>query len=261
MGMLSPEALVERADEIRERAATIDDQDLFKMLGLGRDSTPDEARAAFFQLAKKWHPDKLHVDLEHVRAELAKVFARLSEAHATLTDPEKRERYLRLYDQGGGTPKQQAEVAQLLEASTAYQKGAWFVGKGNFAEAEPFAMRAYELAPKEPDHVALYCWLLAQKPERRAAGKYDDLLFKLDAALAESPNCESGLYYRGMIRKLAGRTEGALADFRAVVAHNPKHLDAQREVRLFEMRKQQAAEQKAKDDAGGGLLGRFMKKK
>ena len=91
-------------------------------------------------------------------------------------------------------------------------------------------------------------------------GKYDDLILKLDRAILDVPSSDRARFYRGMVLKLAGRLEAAIKDFREVTAMNPKNVDAAREVRIYNMRNDNASKTKAKEESSG-LLGRFLKKK
>ena len=249
-----------RRAEIVARAKRIEKENYPQMLGLGRDASIEDTKAAYFQLAKVWHPDRLAPELADVRSDAVRIFGLMVEAYQTLTDPDRRARYLQLLDGGGGTPEDQAEVAKVMDASNAFQKADFFVTKGSLAEAEPFAKTAVELDPSTPEHVALVVWIEANKPARRESGSYADLLARLDATLAESPRCERARFYRGMIRKSAGRFDEAMHDFKAVVENNPKHVEALREVRLHTMRNDK--DKRGKDDgSGGGLFGKLLKKK
>ncbi len=254
----SPELAARRA-EIVERAAGIAKLNFFQILALAEGASAEEAKAAYFQLVKRWHPDRLAPELADLRDDVARVFALIAEAYQTLSDPERRTRYVQLLSDGGGTQEDQQAVQRALEAAGAFQKADFYVGKGNFAEAEVHANRAYELDPREPDHVAVWAWVQANKPERRDAGKYDDLLKLLDQALADAPRNERARYIRGMILKAAGRMGDAMRDFREIAEQNPRHVDAVREVRLYSMRHER--ERRTKDEGSGSLLGRFMKKK
>jgi tetratricopeptide (TPR) repeat protein len=255
---LSPE-LEARRKEIVDRAAKIAKENYFQILGLTEAASADDAKNAYFQLVKRWHPDRLPPDLAFVREEVGRVFALVAEAYQTLTDGERRARYVELLKEGGGTPEDQATVQRTLEAAGAFQKADFYLSKGNLAEAETHAKQAYELDPKEVDHIAMWAWVQSQRPERRDTGKYDDLLKMLDAALADAPRNERARYYRGMILKAAGRMGDAMRDFREVAEANPRHVDAVREVRLYAMRHDR--ERRSKDEGSGSLLGRFIKKK
>ncbi len=68
-------------------------QDYYELLGLKRNATDKEIKAAYRKLARKWHPD-LHPAAEKKEAE--EKFKKVNEAYEVLKDPEKRERYDRL---------------------------------------------------------------------------------------------------------------------------------------------------------------------
>jgi curved DNA-binding protein CbpA len=254
----SPELDARRKD-IVERAGGIAKLNFFQILGLAEGASAEEAKVAYFQLVKRWHPDRLAPELADLRDDVARVFALIAEAYQTLSDAERRGRYVQLLRDGGGTQEDQLAVQRALEAAGAFQKADFYIGKGNFAEAEVHANHAYELDPREPDHVAVWAWVQANKPERRDAGKYDDLLKLLDQALADAPRNERARYIRGMMLKAAGRMGDAMRDFREIAEQNPRHVDAVREVRLYSMRHER--ERRTKDEGSGSLLGRFMKKK
>lgn len=68
-------------------------QDYYKILGVGRDATDREIKAAYRKLARKWHPD-LHTGKD--KAEAEEKFKQINEAYEVLKDPEKRAKYDRL---------------------------------------------------------------------------------------------------------------------------------------------------------------------
>ncbi len=245
--------------EILAKAKAIAKENYFEMLGLPRDAKEDDAKNAYFRLVKTWHPDRLPIELGDLKSEVGRVFALMAEAYQTLSDQDRRIKYLQVLKEGGGTPEEQAEVARAMEAAGAYQKADFLVGKAAFVDAEPLAKLAHELDPTVPDHVVLWYWVQANKPERREAGRYDDLIQLLGAVLADHPRHERARFYRASLLKMAGRISDAMRDFKEIVEANPKHTESVREVRLYTMR--QDRDKKQKDEGAGSLFGRFMKKK
>lgn len=66
-------------------------QDYYEILGLKRDASEKEIKAAYRKLARKWHPD-LHTEKD--KKEEAEVkFKKINEANEVLSDPEKRAKY------------------------------------------------------------------------------------------------------------------------------------------------------------------------
>jgi molecular chaperone DnaJ len=66
-------------------------EDLYKLLGLGRDASLEEIKKAYRQLAKRHHPDRTQNNPRDTE-----IFKAVSVAFATLSNPEKRAEYDRL---------------------------------------------------------------------------------------------------------------------------------------------------------------------
>uniref|UniRef100_A0A671K1P7 DnaJ homolog subfamily B member 6-like n=1 Tax=Sinocyclocheilus anshuiensis TaxID=1608454 RepID=A0A671K1P7_9TELE len=75
------------------------DDDYYVVLGVQRNSSPDDIKKAYRKLALKWHPDKNPDNKE----EAEKKFKQLSEAYEVLSDANKRNLYDR-YGKEGLTP-------------------------------------------------------------------------------------------------------------------------------------------------------------
>jgi DnaJ-domain-containing protein 1 len=233
---LSPE-VTERWNEIRDRAATIDRTDYFSMLGLAHDATLEDVEAAFFTLAKKWHPDRLSSELAAVRAECSRVFARMSEAHTTLSDSALRAQYMELLAEGSGSPDVRDTVLKVVEAATDFQKAEVCLRRSDYVQAETLCRKAHEADPTQPDYLAMLAWLTALKPENQTPEKTKEAIQMLDRAISMSGRSEKAHFWRGMLNKRLGKAETAFRDFKTAVDLNPRNIDAAREVRLHRMRR------------------------
>ncbi|MFZ5650184.1 MAG: DnaJ C-terminal domain-containing protein [Bacillota bacterium] len=68
-------------------------QDYYEILGVSRNASEKEIKAAYRKLARRWHPD-LHTDKDKAGAE--EKFKQINEAYEVLSDHEKRSKYDRL---------------------------------------------------------------------------------------------------------------------------------------------------------------------
>lgn len=73
-------------------------RDFYEVLGVARDASPQQIKAAYRKLAVRYHPDKNPGD-----AEAEERFKEAAEAYAVLSDPERRASYDR-YGQAGPSP-------------------------------------------------------------------------------------------------------------------------------------------------------------
>jgi tetratricopeptide (TPR) repeat protein len=261
---LSPEHTA-RWKEVVERAQRIDRSDYFSMLEIARDATQPEVQAAFLNLAKRWHPDRLPTELGPVRDACSRVFARMNEANATLSDEERRKRYMRLMADGSGSPEMQEQVARIVDGASKFQKAEVCFKRQDFAQAEQYCRKALKADPTQPDYHALHGWLLSLKPEYQTPDKVIECIQEFDTAIGLSDRCERAFFWRGMLHKRLGKHLMAQRDFKRAVEINPRNIDAAREVRLYQMRGGPAVDEtppppKAQDPGKAGLLGRLFKK-
>jgi curved DNA-binding protein CbpA len=205
----------------------------YEVLGVPNDATTAVIQHAFFGLAKKWHPDRLRAELFELKDQATRVFARASEASQALADPETRRSYDESLAVGAVDAAEAEQIHKVLKATTAFQKAEVLLKRGALALAEKEALIAFENDPTQADHVALYVWIQAQKPNADLTG----LTVQLEKAAKSEPNNLRVRWYRGQLLKRMGRTREALLDFRFIVERDPRHTDAHREVRLYAMRR------------------------
>ena len=257
-------------NKILERAGQITALDYFQMLGIERDATNEAVQKAFFTLAKVWHPDRLPPALIDVKDACSKVFSHLTEAQATLLDPERKGQYMTLLKDGGATPDDQAIIHRVLDAATEFQKAEIMLRRNDAAAAHELARKAHELDPDQADYLAMVVWLDAQKPEWLGKEKTLEKVALLDRCIKMNANCERAYFWRGMLYKRADEGNKALKDLKKAADLNPRNLDAAREVRLFNMRGVQGSkapgamtrpsQKPPQAETLGGLFGKLFKK-
>ncbi|WP_437968873.1 DnaJ domain-containing protein [Sorangium sp. So ce260] len=258
----SPELAARRA-EIEARAAAIDGESFFQMLGVADDAPPERVQSAYFALAKQWHPDRTPPELQDVKPLVARVFARISEAYQTLSDPKRRAEYMQGPKEAAAPAEDEEKIARVVDAALEFQKAEILLKKNDLVGAEIRARRALNADPEQPEYMTLLVWIQAQRrgeppalAEGATSAHYDDLIQTLDVVLQKEPRYERALFYRGMLLKRSGRIDRAIRDFRLAAEINPKNLDAIREVRVQEMRSRTSND----PTPAGGILGKFWKR-
>jgi curved DNA-binding protein CbpA len=233
--------------------------DHFKILEVERHASKDQVKAAYFSLAKTYHPDRLALlKLEDLRPQVERIFAKLSEAFSVLSDEPRKQEYLKILAQGGEAvikrreDDEAAKAVALLSAEEHFRRGEMALRRSLWSQALEEFKKALELNPEEGEHHALLgwaSWCASVEKEKVTA----DVKKSLNKALELNPKCAPAFFYLGQVHKHLGDNERAYAHFQKVLSLQPGHVDAQREVRLIDMRR-------GKDQQKGGFFDRFKKK-
>jgi curved DNA-binding protein CbpA len=228
--------VVERRTELQNLFESLPHMDFYELLGINRDATTNQIQIAFFELAKQCHPDKLGSELADMREVGARVFSRLTDAQQTLSDLHRRAEYdQQLLREPKSMDGEQERIQLVLHAATSFQKAEVLFKKRMFAAAELEAKRASEDDPEQADYLALLAWIRANKPNMEA--QYPQVLEQLNEAVKMAPESAKNRFYRAQVLSRLGRHREAVADYRFVVSKNPHHIDALREIRIWEMRR------------------------
>ena len=110
----------------------------------------------------------------------------------------------------------------------------YFLERHKLIEAEAEARLAMQHDPTQADCDALFAWIRACR-----LGEAADLPKCLDImtdALENNPIEETLRFRRAKLLSRLGHVDEAMREFRLIVELNPQHIDAQREIRLWELR-------------------------
>jgi hypothetical protein len=119
----------------------------------------------------------------------------------------------------------EAAMGHFRTAETQLQRGDL---NGALAAAE----RAVAADPSQSEYAALRAWTAALA---RGTPQVNASIAMLDEILSHEPKSERALLYRGKLYKRANQPDQALADLERLLALNPKHREANGEVRLLKM--------------------------
>lgn len=239
---------------LSEKRAAVDKQDFFEVLGVSRGADKATVKNAYLEAARLYHPDRLaNAGLLHMRDAAEHIFRRISEAHATLADDEKRAAYLKKLETPPEVLDAQAKAQRLVAAEMALMEGDVALKRRDFPTAIERLTEAVQLNPDEGEAIALLAWA------RFSAGRANllDQRADFERAVAKSPQCARAHYYLGMVRKQARESQAAISSFRRAVELDPRLAEAASELRVLSLR---ATRELPTMQRPKSLLDRFLKK-
>jgi tetratricopeptide (TPR) repeat protein len=236
------------AAQIEARFAQLARRDHFLTLGIEPSASREQVKASFLNLAKTFHPDRLPPSLPHLAQKMSAVFEGIREAYEVLFDDNKRATWVgaQQISRSSAAP---ANPQGGQQPSDLFKMGEVFFKKRDYKQAEAHFAKAYAL-DKSANSLAAQAWSIYMDPTRKAEGAAARQM--MQRAIATDPNSDRAHYQLGVIARVEGDMERAERHFREAVRVNPRHLEANQEIRLIEMRKKKAQQA---PKGGGGFFG------
>lgn len=254
-------------EQLVTAAAALSKIDHYVFLGVG--ATADEAtvRNAYVALARDYHPDRLAGTAldedDETRAAVDKLFKRLGDANKTLSTPESRGRYDReqaALKKVAAPSSTDARPRRPVEARNAYMMAESFFKKKDYKTAEMHYRQANMFDGDEPLIAVALAWCIYLNPDHPESHRISDARKRLEEILKKHKTAEAA-YKLGRVLKDDGDDAGAMKRFQEALRYQPQHVDAQRELRIAEGRKQKADEERQKlEDSKKGILNKLFKK-
>jgi hypothetical protein len=226
-----------RAKEARAHLGRMEHWTYFEMFDLTPSATMEEIRARFPMVAATWHPDRANTN--ELRTLYTEIFALYNSAFSSLSDPKSREQYEGTIAGGGGTPAAQKKVNAVLDTVQEAHRAEIALKRKDYVEAERMLRRVLEANPDDIAVNALLCQCLL---ETNPAPYLDDIVMRLAKIMRSTDSNDQAHYLMGMVCKYKS-DKRAIGFFRKALEINPNNLDALREVRISEMRRDQRREQ------------------
>ena len=245
-----PPALVLWRDEILARVEAIDRSSYYELLGVANDATIVEVSRAFKILEKRFDPDALPDELAGIKEQALMLRAHLRQAHATLSDRNQRDEYDREMDEGAGTSPKRHEHARQIEADAHYRRAESLLKQNDYVGAQREVERAITEGGESARYEATYGWVLYLR-SGTPGNVQPRVMEHIERALEIDPDCEQALYCKATLLKHQGKHGEAQAYWLRLLALNPDHALAARELRIYEMRGQA-------DSDGASILKRMF---
>jgi tetratricopeptide (TPR) repeat protein len=223
----TPDAAVNRLGALWERLA---EADHYAVLGMERKSaTAAEAKRNFFVLAKELHPDTVsdpaQVSLKEIKERL---FARINEAAQVLGEDKRRKEYEEELEGKKGS----VEVARIFAAEENFQRAEIMIKARKYQEGLELLEKAISMNDQEAE---FYAWrgyarfLLSQ--DRKSI--YEETSADCKKAIKMIDKCVPAHLFLGHMAKVVGDMKLAKKCYQKVLELEPKHVEAQRELRLM----------------------------
>jgi len=240
---------VARARRLIERKQEdVDSRDHFGVLGVPTDAAPDVIQQAYFGLAKLFHPDKIdREDLTPEELERARViFEFMTESYNILQDAGKRAALSR----GSGAEGIGKKRSSVDEARIFSHKATKMLRMRDWEKAEMYLRQAISREPENCEFLCQIGWATFNNMDRVESERIEEARNFWVKALEKDDKSVDANYYMSLYFKSTGDTFKQSKHLKKALDYKPDFVDAQRELRLIEMR--------AKKKGGGGLLAKLF---
>lgn len=216
------EGMEKKIAQVLEFHKNLDGFNYYQILGVSQDVSPNEAKKAYFNLARQYHPDLFSRDLPaETLQKIDEVFAQITKAYNTLSDENRRGDY----DEQQKSPVQDKRRNVAKEADKRFRQGKTLFDQARYDEALVFLEQAVRLSQDK----AKYFLLLALTQSklhiyRKEAEKNFIKATKLEPWSAEA---FAGL---GLLYKREGLHVKARKQFTRALQIDPDHRIAKREM-------------------------------
>ncbi|MBN2576800.1 MAG: DUF4388 domain-containing protein [Deltaproteobacteria bacterium] len=208
----------------------------FEVLGVDRDAAQSEIDVAYEVRARNFHPDHFRARPEPVRVVAERIFERLEEAHAVLSDGTARRRYLAQLERNRAEVEADASAAApsgespQVAAERIYFQGVAHLRARRYRDAAESFRQATVLAPAQASYRSALGWAIyRQSPNdpRAVAAGLAELLHAVETD-AKSPWAKVSL---GRFHAETGQPDEAIRIFEEVLRTSPGLSDIEEEIR------------------------------
>jgi curved DNA-binding protein CbpA len=213
------------------------DRDPFEIFGLPETASDEEIRAGYEQLCERTHPDRFGDATDAVRELAERVFERVEAAFGVLSDPRRRQEHLLARRRAGREAAELDEGRRAVEAELRFQKGQAALRQRAYDEAMQCFQEAVELHPDDGEYHAHLGWALhVSRPDDRK--RAEQALVHLKRGIKLARDREKPYLFMGRVCQAVGRSDVAVKMFTRAVQIQPDCVEALRELRLINMRRE-----------------------
>jgi CheY-like chemotaxis protein len=225
--------------ELTELAERMRGLDAFGVLGVGRSASDEEIRGAYASLAKRTHPDRFVSASDAMRRMAEEVFGQVSAAYEAVGDATSRVLYMRREADRQKLQQEIDESQRAVRAELEYQKGEAALRARRPELALAHFQAAVDAYPDEGEYHACLGWALhLSAPTNPTNLKRAFAHVQKGRKLA--PDRAKPYLFLGRLHLAEERQEVASKMFSRAIQLDPDCLEALRELRLINMRREKS---------------------
>lgn len=192
---------------------------LYQILDIPKTASEEDVKKAYFQLARKFHPDRFDRMLAaEFKAPIDEVFDGITNAYRVLSNKESR----RTYDAKSGSVSTQDDVQeQYRRADTKFRQGKTLHGQGRFDEAIAYLEEAVRIRKDKGDYFLLLA--MCESKLKAYVKKAEQDFLKAMQLEPWNPEAYVGL---GLLYKAEGLQTKAIKQLEKALEAEPDHASA-----------------------------------
>lgn len=214
---MSIEQQIEEIIELREKLPLMS---FYEILNVSRDSSEEQIKKAYFQLARKFHPDRFDREtLQKYKGQIEEIFGHVTKAYKVLSDRERRKAYdKKALAPGEGRDQTRTAEIKFRQAKTLYNQG-------RFEDALVLLEETLRLSKGKGDYYLLLAMTESKIPFFRKKAEKDFL-----NAVEMEPWNPEGFVGLGLLYKQEGLFTKASKQFKKALEIDSDHSAARKEL-------------------------------
>ena len=213
-------------DKLRQMLKIIKDQDPFDTLGVDRSISDGGLKRAYIKIVKQNHPDIYsYADDPEVKRWANEVFTEIQKAYTSLQ---------RIRE--GKSAQEKTGMDESLQAELLYSQATDAMRGKDYRKAIDLFKLCVKMRPDEKIFVETYVKTMFLSWQNTGTGNTLEIKSMIREGSKKFPDSDTLFVILGWILKKEG-SKRAVEAFRKALAINKNNMDAQRELRLYQMRK------------------------
>jgi tetratricopeptide (TPR) repeat protein len=233
---VAPEDIEKKIKEVVALSEKISEMNYYQILDIPESAPQDTIKKAYFELARKYHPDSFGEDVSSDnREKIDDVFTHVTRAYHAVSSSGKKQ----VYESERETPADEKKVEMEAKAKKRFRQGKTLYNKGRYEEALVALEEAVRLKKTSGDYFLLYAMIESKVSQFKEKAEED---FK--KAIELTPFNTEAFMGLGIYYKQEGLPIKAVKMFKKALSLDPGHKGAQSELGIFETPKKKKGRKK-----------------